>query len=482
MNYLFRYLRLLTDTERAAVEQLELTGREQQVLSALLCAVASGAEVSKPVLLEQLSMSSAHFDKICSFLLDRVYAAIVPEGGTALLYDLNRRSLFGHFCHQMKKQEKHLRAVGTPDRELSDFYYACLMQMQRICRRDYNDKLFRDTGAKYLAAKPDRTPGDDVLVEAGLLNSFIQNTAALGRQLRLGDEIEQRLNTLDTLVQGLDEEQNVEALYQVYRAWVAFYTGIDSIPDKRLEYLQRAAVLCEQYPGRISDEEQMLAQARVAEAYYAASDYETSARLYGALFETNSEIIQRDFYHTTKYVQVLLILGAYKRAEELLEERFSVFVNSRETNTATMGTLSYAKLYLRSGQPGRAKEFIDLGFELIAKNFYIQYEIELRILETVCFYLSGEEEFAETLATKHLKYLQSKGFTLRTSRYYPWFFTLVAAITVERAGIRKLTAKQEAKLRDFDEGPARLYGIFLRMMRGEYIPSADAVEAPAPAA
>jgi hypothetical protein len=472
MNYLFRYMCLLTDAERTAVEQLELTERERQVLVVLLGAVAAG-NASKDVLLEQLAMSGAHFDKICSVLLDKIYAVIVPEGGTALLYDLNRRSLFGHFRHQMKKQEKHLLNSGVPAQELSDFYFACLAQMQRISRVDYDDKFFRETGAKYLASKPHRTPGDDVLVEAGLINSFIQNTAALGRQVRLGDEIEQRLNALAVRARELDEEHDVEALHQCYRAWVAFYTSIDSQPAMRLAYLQRVAALSERYPDRISEEEKVLTLARIAEAHYAASEFETAARLYAELFETHDSVMPRDFYHTTKYVQVLIILGACKRAEKLLEQRFGVFVQNRAANMATMGSLSYAKLYLRSGQLDRAKYFIDLGFELIAKNFYIQYEIELRILETVYFYLAGDEEFAETLSVKHLKYLQSKGFTLRTSRYYPWFFTLIAAIISEKTGVRPFTAKQEAKLRDFDEGPARLYGIFLRMMRGEHIPCRD---------
>lgn len=469
MNYLFRYLCLLTEAERVIIEQLELTERERQVLDALLSMGAS-VTVSKTVLLQQLAMSSAHFDKICSVLLDRVYAAIVPEGGNALLYDLNRRSLFGHFRHQMKKQEKHLYASGASAQEISSFYTACLAQMQRISRVDYDDKLFRETGAKYLASKPGRTPGDDVLVEAGLVNSLIQNTAALGRQLRLGDEIEQRLNALAVRARELDEEPNVEALYQCFRAWVAFYTGIDSQPAMRLTYLQQIATLCERYPDRISEEEKILTPARIAEARYAASEFETAAHRYAEVFETHAEVMHRDFYHTTKYAQVLIILGECARAEKLLDQRFGVFVQNKEANMATMGSLSYAKLYLRAGQFDRAKYFIDLGFELIAKNFYIQYEIELRILETVYFYLSGDQEFAETLSTKHLKYLQSRGFTLRTSRYYPWFFTLIPAFISEKAGLRKLTAKQEAKLQDFDDGPARLYGIFLRMMRGEFLP------------
>ena len=69
MNYLFRYLCLLTEAERVIIEQLELTERERQVLDALLSMGAS-ATMSKAALLQQLALSSAHFDKRCSVLLD----------------------------------------------------------------------------------------------------------------------------------------------------------------------------------------------------------------------------------------------------------------------------------------------------------------------------------------------------------------------------------------------------------------------------
>lgn len=464
MNYLFRYLQLLSPEQRAALLELPLSEREHQVLAALIQAGVDDS-ISKAELLAGLGISSSHFDKLCSVLLDKVYAAIVPEGGTALLYDLNRRSLFGHFCHQMKKQEKALIAEHTQPAELAEFYSICFSLLHRITRKDYDEKLMRDIGEKYLAAKANTTPGDRLFVESGIMNALIQDTAARGAQNRLGDDIEQRLNALKPADEELAERDNVLGLFQYYRVWVLFYTLIDSRPDIRLSYLRLSAGLCERHPDVLPEEDRALTFCRIAEAHYNDSDFAGAGEQYRQIFDVYHNVTSRDYYHTTKYIQVLIILGQYSDAARLIDERFGVFMENREPALSTMASLSYAKLYLCSGRIAQAKHFIDLGFELIAKNVYIQYEIELRLLETAYFYLSGDEEFAETLAGKHTKYLQSKGFVLKNSRFYPWFPLLVQSFLAEKTGVKRLSKKLEAKLREFHTGPAKIYGLLLEAMR-----------------
>lgn len=465
MNYLFKYLCALTPEERTALAAMQVTEREQQVLDTMLQAVAHKT-LQKDDVVQQLGITPVHFDKLCSTLLDKTYAAVVPTGGTDLLYHLNRRTLMSHFHHQMKKQEKQLLASSTPAGELAAFYFRCFTLLHRTSYKYYDDALARKVGDKYLAAKPLATEGDAAFVEACLLTAHIYKTAALGRGKRLAESIEQRIVALGNRIAQLDEASNVQAHHQINKTHITFYTVIDSTPEKRLRYLERAANLCERYPSELSAEEKVLTLCRIAEAHYASCQFEKAASLYHELFSAYTAITQRDFYHTTKYVQVLIVLGNYATAEQLLQQCFGVLMDNKEPTTTTMASLSYAKLYLRSGQLRKAKEFIDLGFECIAKNFYIQYEIELRILETVYFSLAGNSEFADELSTKHIKYLQSKGYTLRTSRYYPWFFTLLLAFSTEKSGAKKLTKKLEAKLKEFyDDGPPTLYGIFLTTIR-----------------
>ncbi len=335
MNYLAKYLQLLLPEERDSLGRLSLSERERQVLEALLLLGAEEA-ASKTLLLATLGISNSHFDKLCSVLLDKVYTCIVPDGGTALLYDLNRRNLFGHFCHQMKKQEKVLIAAATTPEQLAEFYSTCFSMLLRITRKDYDADLLREIGEKYLAAKPGATPGDRLFTEAGILCSSIQDTAARGAQNRLGDDIERQLRALEPTAASLAEQDNASALQLYYRAWVLFYTVIDSQPDVRLEYLRRSAGLCERYPDILPEGERILTFCRIAEAHYNNSEFSIAAELYERVFAAYPGFVSREYYHSTKYIQVLIILERYNEAESLLDERFGVFMENREPAMCTM--------------------------------------------------------------------------------------------------------------------------------------------------
>ena len=112
-----------------------------------------------------------------------------------------------------------------------------------------------------------------------------------------------------------------------------------------------------------------------------------------------------------------------------------------------------------------ARRYLDLAFEQNQKKFYVQYEIECRLLQTTWFYLRGDHDAVERLVPANIKYLRSKNYTLSRSRYYPWFFKLALAFIDEWKLGTRLPAKLERKLEEFDEGAAAQYGILLRKMR-----------------
>src|SRR5690349_15325882 len=102
MNYLFEYLQLLSPDEIILLGSIDLPGREREVLDHLL-SLRSSKNPSREKSIARLGISISHFDKTCSVLLRKIYATIVPEMGTALLYDLNRRVLHTHFLHELRR-------------------------------------------------------------------------------------------------------------------------------------------------------------------------------------------------------------------------------------------------------------------------------------------------------------------------------------------------------------------------------------------
>src|SRR5262245_25809720 len=105
MNYLFRYLGSLSDDELALLDRIELSPRERQTLDTLLH-MRGGDEPTKEEAIARLAMSGTMFDKTCSILLRSAYDAIVPEGGLALLADLEHRRLRPLTLHELGRQER----------------------------------------------------------------------------------------------------------------------------------------------------------------------------------------------------------------------------------------------------------------------------------------------------------------------------------------------------------------------------------------
>jgi hypothetical protein len=203
------------------------------------------------------------------------------------------------------------------------------------------------------------------------------------------------------------------------------------------------------------------------EHYFYRTDLARPLAMYRDLYARYPEILKTEDYHTSKYIQLCLINGAYDEAEMLLggyygiETNFEVHAGGRSKTVAMLWT----KLLLLTDRPAEARRHLDDAILLNQKGFDLQFEIECRMLHTVLAFLEGDFDLVERRLSTHVKFLRSKGFTYATSRYYPWFFKLTGAFIDERTTGRKPSAKLERKLEEFMEGAAAQYGVLLRKMR-----------------
>ncbi len=455
MNYLFRYLQLLTPGELDRLSGIALAPRERQVLDTLIN-LRTRVEPERGEAVDRIGISSAHFDKICSLLLRQVYAAVVPQGGMALLYDLNRRSLQANFLHELRRQEKAVQAASISER--CQFYMDSIGLLARVSRKDFNEALMAKFAAKYDALRP--SPDNAIVFEAYTIGAAIWSAAARGENTEKRMALAERLRVN---AERLTPTTGPLALYRHYHAMALFHAQIDEIPAERLRYLELAAAVSRKHPGTVSEEEDVLLRCRIAESYYFnGRDFRRAYRLYATLYRAHAGVLAREYYHTVKFVQLAIILGHERRAEQLLRAWFGRHVMAEHESIGTMGAITWAKLLLASGRAAEAKPYIDLGVQRNNKNTYVQYEIELRILETLYFIMIGDLDFADHLAARNIRYLRSKGFTLASSRYYPWLFKLLMDRIAAHNTMTPLPAELVAKLEEFNEGPAALYGLLLR--------------------
>lgn len=457
MNYLYGYLKLLSPAERAGVQALELAPREHEVLGALLAA-CDEAESSRDQLLGGLKMSGAHFDKISSLVLRRAYEVVVPEGGLALLYDLNRRALYPNFFHEYRRQRKLMTSADAEER--AEFHLQCVNLLSRLARDHYSERLVAEAAREYDRLRP--SPDNAIYFEACIISGIIWGAAARGTNAQMREEVARRLRANAARI---TERTGSAALFKHYNAYALFHAQMDEQPTERLRYLEAADALTHEHPAAFTREDVAILRGKIAEShYFNSSNLHRAYRLYAAAFRAYADVLVRDFYHTTKFIQLAIICGHHARAERLLRQRFGLHLSSEHQSIGTMGAISWAKLWLARGRVREAMPYVDFGFRHNRKNFFVQYEIELRILQTIAFAMQGDDEFVEQLAEKNLKYLRSKGFTLATSRYYPWTFKLLVAFVAERNGA-VMTRELCAKLAEFDEGAAAVYGVLLRRAR-----------------
>jgi tetratricopeptide (TPR) repeat protein len=123
-----------------------------------------------------------------------------------------------------------------------------------------------------------------------------------------------------------------------------------------------------------------------------------------------------------------IIHRQFEKAAQLLKTIFDPCIAKRQDIFATRGALSYAKLYLSTGDHKKALHYINLAREINEKTFYLPFDLQLRVLENICFYKKGEYDFAQQLTVRNLKFLHSQEADSSLDDYKLFFRILAAFI------------------------------------------------------
>jgi len=457
MNYLFTYLHALGEEERTQLDDLLLSPRERETLAALF-AMEPKSGATKEEARVRLGMSGTMFDKTCSLLLRRVYNTIAPEGGMQLVRDLHGRGLHAHLLHEVRVQERQI-AQGGREEQLR-FYHDLFVLLHQNFTIHYDPVLAARIARKLHRLAPDADIR--LFTEASMLAMAVWRAAAGEADPEVDAGLLQRLQRLQRRVDG---GAGPRTRYRLLRNWIVYYGQIDCQAEVRADLLDQTIDLCRTYPEVLGSAELLGARMMRAEhEYFFGDSHRTAYEHYRAIFDEHSDALSQQRYHRSKYIQLATILGEYHEAESLLE-RFAASPNDPDVGHTKGSALAWAKLYLMTDRFPEARNAIDLAFELNQKRFFVQFEIECRLLQTAWCVLSGDVETAEQLVPTHLKYLRSKGYTPANSLHYPWFFKLVLALIEERHTGKRLSRQLQQRYDGFQQGAAAQYGLLLERMR-----------------
>jgi len=459
MNYLFRYLCTLLPHELGAIDRVRTTPRERQVID-LLVEMRARPDSTRAEALDRLAMSASMFDKTCSVLLRRVLEEMAPQGDLELLEHLVLRNVNDLFLHELRRLEKKTLATGSREEALR-FYREAFRVLHLRFTSQYSEATARRIAGRYRRLDP----SSDVMIytEAYLITMSIWSEASQ----RKGDRQvqEKRLRRNDARIV---ESTGAEARHRQLKAWITYYGQLKRDPDQRLACLRAAVDLCERHPDILPVREKIELLCQIAEDhYFYRTDLTVPLEMYRKLYEEYPGSLEQEVYHLSKFIQLCIINGDYARAEELLIRHFGADAggNVHDGGKAKGAALLWTKLLLMEDRLGEAQVYLERAVLLNQKGFFLQFEVECRMLHTVLCFLREDFDTIERRLQAHLKFLRSKGITFKTSRYYPWFFKIVSALVDERTTGRRMPTKLVVKWEEFMEGAAAQYGVLLRKMR-----------------
>lgn len=456
MSQLQALLNVLQPTEISKVKKIRLIGKEKRIFDFIYSyrhkELPEVEEICKEV-----GITSTHFYKICSVLMDKLYDELVPGRGYELLYYLNRKDLYNHFTHEMLLQEKDMLKEGASKEQIETFYQKGYLLLQRVSAKNLDEDLILEYGKKYLNAKIKKEQHDDLMVR----NSYLATKLYLLKATRKGQETSKEIfEELTKTEVVLKSSSNFMAVFYLNKAFSTYYNHVVSEPTKVIEYLNSNLQIIEKNKASFQKEEFALTKCKIAEMYYMNSEFERAFKEYSSIFTTYTEDLATDFYHHAKFAQVAMIIGQLEFAKNLIDNRFALFIESKQVSSGVMGCILNAKYYFFTAQYAEANKYIQLAKRLISKSFYLQYEFEIRILESMYFIMINDLKSAKNLLRRNVKFMNSKGFSAKNSEMI-YVFIILQEIIMPEFNSEKMGTRLAAKYELMQKSYAAIYGKLL---------------------
>ena len=411
MSQLHLFLNALTDQDKKKLERLNLRGKEKEVFDYSLTFLQKEFPESD-LAAEQLDVSKTHLYKLNSVLLNKCYAQLYNGDVFSLLEFLKQRGLYVLMRSEAKTAEiKFLKSSNKSD--LPDgragreaFYLRLFHLFIDVPYKYFDKKTVRVYGAKYLEAKSDRSLSDNLYLENHLLFADCNRCAALKNPAKAFGFTENDLLEKEKKLEGT---KHYLAQYYLFRTFISYYSFYHKDPKKIKPYLKKCIALKDQIQYFFPIDIGQFLNLMYADRLFAEQEIDEAQSLFKKEFDKGvSEKMYGYHYHCEQYVLLCMIQKDWATAEDLLKKVFAPLIELKADIMATRGCLTYIKLYLLQKNFKQAMHYIRIASDINEKTTYLPFEIQLRLLETLCFYKKGDFEFCEKLSARNLKFVSAQ--------------------------------------------------------------------------
>lgn len=455
MSQLKAFLEALDPLELEKVVLLRKIGKEKKVFDFFKSRLGKEFLLNQKIL-QKLELTESHFNKACSVLLKKCYAVLYPKSGLDFLYFLKQKNLLGLFTHEIWQNEKNLQGL-SPSKEISDYYLKVFHWLIDLPFTHYDEKLTSYIGKRYLDALVERTPAWEQYVECHILFSDINRLSAKkNKKARL----QLSLSYLLQKEKELESSAYFLAKYYTYRSLCSYYLYLEPNPHLAQTYLEKAIALKANiawfYPINIAKFLDLL----YADILFFNCQIDQSYTIYHTVFSQPLEKeIYGFYYHCEQFVLVNILKENYAAAESALQTYFDDPIKQKLDIFATRGAMSYAKLYLSTGQLKEAIHSINLAREINETASYHPFEFQIKMLELFYFFLKGDFEFAEHLCTRNIKTILANPETKRHKNYLSFYRICLYFITC----ILKRKTIGEKQLNEYTEVDLSMQNLYVNL-------------------
>lgn len=419
MSWLHQLLNSLNTEEINSLQTIAFKGKEKEVFTIYLNK-QNCEEPEKQVICASLNITSTHFYKINSVIIEKIYKHFFKDNVLDLIEFLSNRHLFNllktEIIHYIKNIKKHSENC---DKILLEFFRKSIDFPFNF----YDEKLVNNVGEKYLLCKKNRTDADDDYVFFHKLFADCNRFAATRKPEKYFTYNASQLKAFET---KLIAKKHYLALYYLYRTFVNYYSFYETNAEIQMVYLEKAINLKHQIKNYFPIDIGVLLDLLKADVLFSNKKFEQSFSLYESLFNKGvDKEVYGYLYHCEQFALIATILKFYNKAEIIINNTFYSAIEYKEGVFATRGLLAYSKLYMATGEYKKAIQKLNLAMEINQKSFYLPFDLQIRVLECLLFYFKKDYDFCKQLIQRNQKFLIS----LSSKKKYEIYFKFCSVVS-----------------------------------------------------
>jgi hypothetical protein len=298
--------------------------------------------------------------------------------------------------------------------------------------------------------------------EAHLLFKKINHLTINYRAVDVHDEVYRQVRRLENY---LGQVKDAKTRYYIYKA-ADLYCVIYKKPADRVPYLHMMMDILEKDNTDIPDREKALTMFKFGDVLYDENKIEQTHSFVYKLYCEQPRLFKNLMSGYHLLVETGILLKKYDLAESILKNEFQKIIEEREQNYCTFALMNYAKLYLYKGDYDKALSYIVETKKAHNAIFNAGQEAEIRLYENMCFFFSGDIEFAKQLVITNLIFCYSKGMQGRDPHIKQMFDIIEASIN-SRLTNKPISIETMDALMQLQKGTYAISGkLLMRMASG----------------